>query len=81
MSKTNNLTPDLPYKICTHCIMDSTDPNIKFDDRGWCDYCSNFESIIKEKGLQYLFSLGVLLVVSEEISVQREERDQLFKNI
>lgn len=23
--------------------MDTSDPNITFDDRGWCDYCRNFE--------------------------------------
>ena len=22
--------------------MDTSDPNIFFDDRGWCDYCNNF---------------------------------------
>ena len=30
------------YQICSNCIMDTTDPNITFDDRGWCDYCRNF---------------------------------------
>lgn len=34
------------YKICTHCIMDTSDSNIRFDDRGWCDYCNNFEKNI-----------------------------------
>lgn len=33
--------------MCTHCIMDTTDPNILFDERGWCDYCKNFESTIQ----------------------------------
>jgi len=27
--------------------MDTTDPNIVFDDRGWCEYCCNFEATIK----------------------------------
>lgn len=36
-----------PYQICTRCIMDTSDPNIVFDERGWCDYCSNFESTIQ----------------------------------
>jgi N-acetyl sugar amidotransferase len=36
-----------PYQICTHCIMDTTDPNIVFDERGWCDFCKNFESTIQ----------------------------------
>jgi putative aminotransferase len=35
------------YQICSHCIMDTSDPNIGFDDRGWCDYCNNFEATIK----------------------------------
>lgn len=26
--------------------MDTSDPNIIFDARGWCDYCNNFESTI-----------------------------------
>ena len=30
------------YKICQQCIMDTSDPRITFDDRGWCDYCNNF---------------------------------------
>ncbi|MBM3117388.1 N-acetyl sugar amidotransferase [Jeongeupia naejangsanensis] len=27
--------------------MDTTDPHIVFDDRGWCEYCNNFEATIK----------------------------------
>jgi N-acetyl sugar amidotransferase len=30
------------YAICTSCIMDTSDSNIRFDDRGWCDYCNNY---------------------------------------
>jgi N-acetyl sugar amidotransferase len=32
----------IDYQICTNCIMDTSDPNITFDDRGWCDYCRNY---------------------------------------
>ncbi|MBP8274261.1 MAG: N-acetyl sugar amidotransferase [Acidobacteria bacterium] len=31
-----------PYQICSHCIMDTSDSNITFDSRGWCDYCNNY---------------------------------------
>jgi N-acetyl sugar amidotransferase len=31
-----------PYAICANCIMDTSDSNITFDDRGWCDYCNNY---------------------------------------
>ncbi len=34
------------YKICTNCIMDTTDPHITFDERGWCDYCRNYHQNI-----------------------------------
>lgn len=30
------------YQICSNCIMDTTDPDITFDERGRCDYCRNF---------------------------------------
>ena len=37
----------LDHKICNHCIMDNSDPNIVFDGRGRCDYCNNFERLIQ----------------------------------
>jgi N-acetyl sugar amidotransferase len=36
----------IKYQICTNCIMDTTDPGISFDERGWCDYCQNYYSEI-----------------------------------
>lgn len=35
------------YKICNHCIMDTSDPSIHFDAKGQCDYCNNFNATIK----------------------------------
>ena len=35
-----------PYQICSNCIMDTSDSNITFDARGWCDYCNNYHSNI-----------------------------------
>ena len=31
-----------PYAICSNCIMDTSDSNITFDERGRCDYCNNY---------------------------------------
>jgi N-acetyl sugar amidotransferase len=31
-----------PYQICANCVMDTSDSNITFDERGWCDYCNNY---------------------------------------
>lgn len=34
-------------KVCSKCVMDSTDPHIVFDEKGVCDFCHNFEESIK----------------------------------
>lgn len=52
------------YQICKKCIMDTSDPHIHFDEQGVCDYCNNFENIIKpswhtdEKGAEELRQLA-----------------------
>ena len=30
------------FQICTNCVMDTSDPNIKFDDKGICDRCHQY---------------------------------------
>jgi N-acetyl sugar amidotransferase len=35
------------YQICTHCIMDTSDPSIVFDELGVCSHCNNFNDEIK----------------------------------
>jgi N-acetyl sugar amidotransferase len=34
------------YRICTSCIMDTSDPGISFDADGVCDHCRNFHERI-----------------------------------
>ena len=34
------------YQICTNCVMDTTDPQIKFDENGMCDFCYNYYNSI-----------------------------------
>ena len=40
MEKTSN------HQICTNCVMDTSDPNIKFDDKGVCERCNDYYSHI-----------------------------------
>lgn len=35
------------YRVCTRCIMDTSDPGIIFDALGRCEYCNNFDTKIK----------------------------------
>lgn len=30
------------YKICTNCVMDTSDPNIQFDEKGVCERCNQY---------------------------------------
>lgn len=34
---------------CIRCIMDTTDPDIKFDDRGVCNHCLRYERVARER--------------------------------
>ncbi|MBA1321409.1 N-acetyl sugar amidotransferase [Pseudomonas plecoglossicida] len=34
------------YKICSRCIMDTSDPHISFNKAGLCEYCQNFDGVI-----------------------------------
>lgn len=40
------------YKQCTKCIMDTTDPNIKFDEMGICNHCHEYEAAEKKHVLK-----------------------------
>ena len=34
-------------KVCSNCVMDTTDPNIFFDENDVCNHCINFNKNIK----------------------------------
>ena len=34
-------------QICRKCVMDTSDPNIHFDETGKCDHCHDFEDYVK----------------------------------
>ncbi len=39
---------DRTYQICTRCIMDTTDPDIVFNDNGVCNHCFEYDSKVNE---------------------------------
>lgn len=38
---------DQAKKVCRRCVMDTTDPEIRFDKRGYCSHCNHIEEIMK----------------------------------
>lgn len=37
------MTQEREYQICTRCVMDTTDPDITFDEHGVCNHCHEYE--------------------------------------
>jgi len=33
------------YQVCTRCVMDTTDPEIQFDENGFCNHCRGYEAL------------------------------------
>lgn len=55
--------------------MDTSDPNIIFDERGWCDYCNNFHTTISPTWRGGLERGDALASVAVEIKKDGEGRD------
>ncbi len=36
---------DINYQICTRCVMDTTDPEIDFNEQGVCNHCREFDEV------------------------------------
>lgn len=34
------------FQVCTNCVMDTSDPEIRFDENGRCDFCDNYYNSI-----------------------------------
>lgn len=63
------------YKICTSCIMDTSDPNISFDAQGVCEYCNNFSSNIKPNWDTGSAGEAELMKIAEKIKADGKGRD------
>lgn len=36
------------YRVCTRCVMDTTDPSITFDQKGLCNHCQRYDSMVSD---------------------------------
>lgn len=63
------------YKICSSCIMDTSDPNIGFDENNICDYCNNFKNFIKPSWDVGERGAKELQTISEKIKREGKNKD------
>lgn len=58
------------YQICTRCIMDTSDPEITFDEKGVCNHCKLYD-----RQSQYIFNQAKLEEVVEKIKKQGKGKE------
>ena len=67
--------PNRAYAICTNCIMDTSDANIVFDERGRCDYCNNFDATIAPNWHTDARGAAALAELAEKIKADGKGKD------
>ncbi|EKD28515.1 MAG: hypothetical protein ACD_79C00287G0022 [uncultured bacterium] len=67
------------YRICSKCVMDTTDPKITFDENGVCTHCRRFDKHYK----QLMDSIGDKQVAFDKIikNVTEEGKDKKYDAI
>lgn len=51
-SSTANFWLSRPYQQCTRCVMDTSDPEIRFDENGYCNHCTDYFQSIQQRTYQ-----------------------------
>src|SRR5512138_3669275 len=55
------------YRICTRCLMDTSDPNIVFDENGVCNHCHEHDRLVSQKVLTGAAGRRYLQKLAEEM--------------
>ena len=63
------------FRICSKCIMDTSDSKIKFDSNGLCEYCNNFEKKIKPECKNLKRNNIILEELSKKIKEAGKNKD------
>lgn len=69
MQKTDN------YQVCTNCVMDTTDPNIQFDENGICSHCHEFKDVVEPSWHPDDYGHKELSVIMNKIKKHGKGRD------
>lgn len=62
-------------QVCTRCVMDSTDPDIKFDAAGVCSHCHGYDEVVRNWNLPKLLAENTLQKTIEQIKIDGAGRD------
>lgn len=62
------------YKQCTHCVMDTSDSKITFDENGVCDWCNDYKNHIYPQWQQQLQDKDLIKRTAEKIKTAGKNR-------
>jgi N-acetyl sugar amidotransferase len=65
----------MAYELCTNCVMDSSDPNIRFDENGVCNHCQEFAQNVKPRWKANHEGRTELEKTIEKIKLDGKKRD------
>lgn len=63
------------YKICSNCVMDSSDSRIQFDSNGMCDHCNDFYTNVKPHWKVDASSRNELSKIIEKIKTEGKGKE------
>ena len=63
------------YQICSRCIMDTTDPDISFDENGVCNHCKEFDEVTSKGWFPNEEGAEKLKIIYEKIKRENAQKD------
>jgi N-acetyl sugar amidotransferase len=66
---------NLNYRVCSVCVMDTTDPNIRFDINGVCNHCNNFYNVLKPDWDLKKANPNLMKSIVEKIKIQSSRKE------
>lgn len=63
------------HQICTRCVMDTTDPEISFDENGVCNHCREFDEVTSKRWFPNDEGAKKLEVIYEKMKKENANKD------
>ena len=63
------------YQVCTRCVMDTTDPDISFDEQGVCNHCHEFDEVTSKRWFPNEVGKEKLNAIFEKIKQEGRNQD------
>lgn len=64
-------------KVCSNCIMDTSDPEITFNSKGICNHCINFSEVTSKNWHPNDDGLKKLKKIVDNIKKERREKNTI----